>query len=113
MVLNTWSISWKGHTIEVRNHCFLAELLVDGELLDAAPGFFRHDLKAAIQGPCSACADCGSPTRKGARFCQLCGAVLHASGQGAELLATVEARFPPPRVICNLSVDGQPLLRET
>ena len=120
MVLNVWSAKWNGRLIEVRNHCFVAELMVDGKLIDRVPALFRHDLRGKFIGskvpqPTRVCshADCKHPNKPGAKFCANCGAELPDRGRPHDVYATVEFRFPPPRVNCRVFVDGDELFKES
>jgi hypothetical protein len=119
MILNTWAVRWNGHQVEVRNHFFVAELLVDGELVDRVPGVIRHDLCAVLDDgevrlntrPCPD-GSCGYRNRPAARFCAECGQKLDARWPGHEVRATVEVHFPPPGIRCRILVDGEEILRE-
>lgn len=120
MILNVWTVQWDGHRIEVRNHFFVAELLIDGALLDKVAGLFRHDLRATLNGvdPTRAtrpCPDknCAHRNRLEARFCAECGAALDAFRAEHNVLATVQAHFPPPSVSCRILVDGAEIFRKT
>ena len=42
--MNTWKFEHKGHSIEVTNSMFRAQLMVDGELQDEQTGFATHGL---------------------------------------------------------------------
>ena len=119
MLLNVWSAKWNGHLIEVRNHCFVAELMIDGQLVHKMPGVFRHDLQATIKNARSRHAtrhcpneDCKHQNTPNARFCAKCGAELPGRGVAHEVRASVEVRFPPPRVICRVLVDGEEVFKE-
>lgn len=118
MVLNVWSAKWNGRRIEVRNHCFVAELLVDGEIVDRAPGLFRHDLRGTINGPKSGAAarpcsgaDCAHLNTPGALFCANCGSKLPDAAATHQASASVEADFPPPKINCQISVDGKEVFK--
>jgi hypothetical protein len=119
MLLNVWTARWNGRLIEVRNHFFVAELLLDGERVDRVPGAFRHDLRGTLEsgGPSRArmiCSDnrCRHHNRPGARFCAKCGGQLIGHGATHEVHATVEAHFPPPGVACRILVDGDEAFKE-
>lgn len=117
VILNVWSARWNGHSVEVRNHFFVAELLIDGELLDKVPGVFRHDLRGTIKEPTSAntkglCRSCKHQNQPVAVFCAKCGQKLADDAAAHEVRAAVEARFPPPRVECRVFVDGEELFKE-
>lgn len=119
MILNIWTTTWNGHRIEVRNHFFVAELVIDGELVDRVPGVFRHDLRATINGtsarhtlafcPSETCEHQNAPQ---ARFCANCGRQLSEGVTTHQVHGVVEAHFPPPRVNCRVLVDGEEVLKE-
>jgi hypothetical protein len=119
VILNTWTTKWNGHALEVRNHCFVAELVIDGEPVDRVPGVFRHDLRGSINGSSArrrfviCCNDeCAHRNRPEARFCANCGEELSGDAATHLVHAVVEAHFPPPRVNCRILVDGEEVLTE-
>jgi hypothetical protein len=118
MVLNTWTVRWNGREIEVRNHFFVAELLVDGRHVVRVPGVFRHELRATLNGhgpngTPQICQDqgCRHSNKPEAQFCANCGAELKAEDGQHDLLATVVLHFPP-HIGCRILVDGREILKE-
>jgi hypothetical protein len=112
MLLNVWTTKWDGHVIEVRNRCFSAELVIDGECVDQAPGMFRHDLRGTITRPIPGntkglCRndDCKHQNEPVALFCANCGQKLPDHVASHDVRASVEFRFPPS-VGCRVFVDG-------
>ena len=121
MLLNTWAVRWNGHLIEVRNHFFLAELVIDGQIADEVPGVLRHDLRAAFSDTglrelTRCCPDraCQTANRIEARFCALCGRNLDTQETIHAVSATVEfaGHFPPPSINCRIVVDGDVILKD-
>jgi hypothetical protein len=117
VIINVWSTKWNGHLVEVRNHCFLAELAIDGEVVHAVPGVFRHDLRATVNGSRSdgagrICPDtsCRHRNESPARFCAKCGQELARGPATHELRATVELRAFPPSVVCRILANGEEIL---
>jgi len=113
MLLNVWTTKWDGHVIEVRNHWFSAELLIDGEFADQAPGVFRHELRGTIKNPIPGntqglcCNDnCKHQNEPVALFCANCGQKLPDDAVSHHVRVSVECRFPPG-VDCRVFVGGE------